>query len=375
MQYKMKIIPTCLSLGFFMISNNLVLASDLNLEGPSGSSSASLVQREESVVAKNRTKNAFIFTLDRQDNSHMKVMYLKEVPEDEEGILTHLRSFLTKQNTQKPITQLSFQLIGSLNIDPESPGNEAFQRLARALSQAHELSGVTRLSLKDNALTAADCAILPTCFPHLSILNIANNPIGDEGARFIGRLSANRRLVELNIRNTDMGDAGIRFLQTMQLQRSLTDLNVSHNPAIGSEGLKDIAHGYRNLESLNLESLNIQPDGYAAVVGGVPTFLPHRWASPYLAFLNISGNPIDTTANRQAHPYLAWRGSLEGERFLSEATGQLLRRTENTMGYQILPRLMMTEVVFQNTLRLLRRKMAADAAAAAANALEAGRPA
>lgn len=111
-------------------------------------------------------------------------------------------------------------------------------------------------------------------WPNLNTLDIANNPIGDEGITHLTQ-SPNTALTTIDLYNTNITDEGVALLLTAPWIAQLNTLNLAHN-TITNKSAQAIAQceALRHIKTIELYKTHIDGDGIAALQ-----------ASPHLSHL------------------------------------------------------------------------------------------
>jgi Ran GTPase-activating protein (RanGAP) involved in mRNA processing and transport len=158
---------------------------------------------------------------------------------------------------------LAQRKITTLNLGKNQLGSEGVRKLTRSSGKHGRCNEkmLKSLVLFDNNIdeTATNAiSRICQCFPSLTNLNLAVNPLGLEGLQnFIGLLHVNQNLTVLDLWDTKLGIAGAMYLAKMLPKTKLNDLNIGTN-AIGDVGCVEILHALPDtLTSLNLYSNNI----------------------------------------------------------------------------------------------------------------------
>ncbi|KAK1162964.1 NLR family CARD domain-containing protein 3-like [Acipenser oxyrinchus oxyrinchus] len=113
------------------------------------------------------------------------------------------------------------------------------------------------MDLLGSLLSAKDC--------HIQKISLAENSIGNKGAKAIGRsLMVNRSLTALDLHSNNIGPKGAKALaDAVKINQGLVSLNLQNN-FIGEEGAKaaaEILQSNRNLCTLHLQKNSIGPEG------------------------------------------------------------------------------------------------------------------
>ncbi|KAL0984328.1 hypothetical protein UPYG_G00140020 [Umbra pygmaea] len=113
------------------------------------------------------------------------------------------------------------------------------------------------MELLGSLLSAKDC--------HLQKLSLAENAIGNKGAKALSRaLLVNRTLNMLDLRSNNIGSKGAKFLsEALKTNQFLVSINLQNNniEEEGGRALADLLLSKSKLASLNLQKNSIGPDG------------------------------------------------------------------------------------------------------------------
>ncbi|EFC40167.1 predicted protein [Naegleria gruberi] len=111
---------------------------------------------------------------------------------------------------------------------------------------------------------------------HLKTLNLSNNTLNAEGAKFLA--NGNMNLTQLNLSNNSIGNEGIGYLSKSSIVKGLTLLNVLCNN-IDNEGAQYLqGDNFKNLTQLNFQTLSSRGNRYLAMTAhfcGVTPFTIH----------------------------------------------------------------------------------------------------
>ena len=176
----------------------------------------------------------------------------------------------------------SMTALKQLHMAATHPRPEDLQALARALPGA-----VQAVDMQSNQLTKRHLERVPEgAFARLRSLTLADNPLGDEGAKRLARLLRDTRaLRELRLGQTGLGDAGVEALAPAC--RLLELLHVQENQ-ITSAGLRTLADAAMpRLRSLAL----VENPALMRGRGGAPLAQILR-TSPELWMLDISATGV-----------------------------------------------------------------------------------
>jgi Leucine-rich repeat (LRR) protein len=200
------------------------------------------------------------------------------------------------------ITELRSLFIGDAGITDEG------------LRQILHLGSLRHLSLSNCGGITDECLEHLVKLP-LSILEIENTRITDQGLEHLGRLTS---LNILNLKNVNITDQGLPHLESLSKLTSLTiegssitddglrtignfssliSLNVGGNPAISDRGLGHL-HGLAKLEGISLSGTKISADGVLALDAAFPeSYINWKGGGAVLA---SSVDPAETEVAQQA---------------------------------------------------------------------------
>jgi Ran GTPase-activating protein (RanGAP) involved in mRNA processing and transport len=126
------------------------------------------------------------------------------------------------------------------------------QRITEKGIQILQNKFLTNLYLKSMELRDKDAEIISNCLKnnHSMIhLDLSDNKIGPEGAKFIGRLINETSLIKLNLGKNRMEDGVAHFGEALRKNKSLKNLDLSHND-INETGFKCIFNSLMDHQSI-----------------------------------------------------------------------------------------------------------------------------
>ncbi len=152
----------------------------------------------------------------------------------------------------------------SLNLADNIIGNAG----ARVIANSKYMNKLTSLNLASNEIQEAGARAIANSkyMNKLTSLNLASNEIQEAGARAIANSEYMNKLTSLNLADNIIGNAGARAIANSKCMNKLTSLNLADN-IIGNAGARAIANSeYMNkLTSLNLADNSIGEAGARAI--------------------------------------------------------------------------------------------------------------
>ncbi|KAM6043315.1 NLR family member X1 isoform 2-T2 [Chlamydotis macqueenii] len=134
--------------------------------------------------------------------------------------------------------------------------------------------GTTCHEVEELNLTSCnlDMSSLRTLFPVLlrcKALQLANNPVGEQGAQYLAEgLAGNRSLTHLSLLHTALGDRGIEVIaQHLAENQHLQELNLGYNSLTDTAALRvvEVAKKHVTLDKVHLYFNDISEDGKRAL--------------------------------------------------------------------------------------------------------------
>ncbi|NXI88050.1 NLRX1 protein, partial [Rhipidura dahli] len=129
------------------------------------------------------------------------------------------------------------------------------------------------LHLQLNSLGSDACKEIRDLLLHdkcaVSSLRLANNPVGEQGARYLAEaLAGNRSLTQLSLLHTALGDAGAEAIaQHLADNQHLQELNLGYNSLTDAAALRvvEVAKRHETLDKVHLYFNDISEDGKRAL--------------------------------------------------------------------------------------------------------------
>lgn len=162
----------------------------------------------------------------------------------------------------------------------------------RALSESNNLDELRILNLDRNQLNDSAIKALATFRGrNLESLVLAQNEIGDEGAKGLGNVEAFGQLRKLNLGCNKLSKFGIRELFAPGILSGLHELTLSRN-RLNDQGIQALA--IRSKDLPKLQRLNLNDVGEISETGMKALLETAEW--PNLRHLELNGNDLNSNA-------------------------------------------------------------------------------